>query len=364
MNLKNQQGAILITIIVSMVAAAAIGAGLVSLTTTSTYGQLGAMHQDRAYYLAEAGGRYAVPLVKTDIENSQTTNINQLHNQTFTFDSASATNGKFLIEVDTASDPDNVFVHATGIAGLSLEARVRITSRLARTQDSPFKYGSFGDSKIKLEDDARITGDVGTNAASSKIDIQDDAVVTGTQTANAGMTLTAPTFPAGSYTSDLTSSTTLSAGTYNYDDVTLNNNDTVTISGNVTINVNDEFKMENNAKIIILANSSLTVYANDDVKIEDNSEINKNGAAQNFVLYLCRNKDLKIKDNAIVNGGFYAPSSSKVEIKDNAQVTGSVVAKEVEMEDDAQITHDPSLLNVQTPGGGSPTLGDQVRYYS
>ncbi len=93
----DQNGAVMIMIIISMVLVAIVGVAMVDLTTTATFGQLSATHQDRTYYLAESGGRYAIPLVTSDIESGVTTNIDLLHNKTFTLDNGSITNGQFLI---------------------------------------------------------------------------------------------------------------------------------------------------------------------------------------------------------------------------------------------------------------------------
>ena len=81
----NENGAVLIMIIVSMVVASIVGVAMVDLSTTATYGQLSATQQDRAYYLAESGGRYAVPLVADDVMNSVTTNIICLPNSCVVF---------------------------------------------------------------------------------------------------------------------------------------------------------------------------------------------------------------------------------------------------------------------------------------
>lgn len=359
---SNQRGALLISLIAAMTILASLGTVVLHFTSSSTEQQLMTNVHSRALYLAESGGRYAYPLVKSDVENSQTTNIDQLHNQTFTLGS----DGQFLIEVDTSSDPNNVFVHSTGIAnsGTALASRVKITYRMARTNNNPFKYGSFGVNQIKLKDDSRITGDVGTNGGASKIKIQDDSVVTGNQDDSLGMTLTTPSCSSGNY-SDLEiedETITLTAGNYNYEEVKIEDGGILRISGDVTMLADRDFKMEDNAQIVILANSSLTIYADDEVEIKDDAEINKNGAAQNFVLYMCHDDDLKIKDDAVVNGGFFAPLSNDVKIDDDAHVTGSVVGKKVKLEDDAQITYDATMLNVQPPGSSS-SVSDPVQYF-
>ena len=56
----SEQGSALITIIVAITVTAALGGAIYSFVSTSTLTQIGAMDSTRAYYLAEAGGQYAL----------------------------------------------------------------------------------------------------------------------------------------------------------------------------------------------------------------------------------------------------------------------------------------------------------------
>ena len=62
-----QNGSILLGIIITMVVMAVLGAGMVYLTTTSTFQELFANNNTRAYYAAEAGGRYATALIRQSL---------------------------------------------------------------------------------------------------------------------------------------------------------------------------------------------------------------------------------------------------------------------------------------------------------
>jgi Tfp pilus assembly protein PilX len=68
-----QKGSILIGLIVTMVVMASLGAGMVYLTTTSTFQELFANNHARAYYAAESGGRYAMAKIRDAY--AQTTTI-------------------------------------------------------------------------------------------------------------------------------------------------------------------------------------------------------------------------------------------------------------------------------------------------
>jgi Tfp pilus assembly protein PilX len=61
---SRQKGSILIGIIITMVIMASLGAGMVYLTTTSTFQGLFGNNQARAYYAAESGGRYAMAEIR------------------------------------------------------------------------------------------------------------------------------------------------------------------------------------------------------------------------------------------------------------------------------------------------------------
>ncbi len=66
MRFMKQQGSVLITLVVAMTLMAALGTGIYSLTTSSTFGELLTNNNDAAYNLAKAGIRYAVSLNTTD----------------------------------------------------------------------------------------------------------------------------------------------------------------------------------------------------------------------------------------------------------------------------------------------------------
>jgi len=68
-----QRGSILLGLIITMVVMAVLGAGMVYLTTTSTFQELMANSHARAYYLAESGGRYASSLAREALASGNPT---------------------------------------------------------------------------------------------------------------------------------------------------------------------------------------------------------------------------------------------------------------------------------------------------
>ena len=78
----SNRGSVLVAIIITMVVVAGLGASLVTMTSTSAISQFGAMDSLRAYYLAEAGGRYAIPIIKANLADPATL-IAQLDGMTY-----------------------------------------------------------------------------------------------------------------------------------------------------------------------------------------------------------------------------------------------------------------------------------------
>ena len=64
---QRQKGSILISMIITMVIMASLGAGMLYLTTTSTFGELFTNNHQRAYYIASSGGRYVTALIRQSL---------------------------------------------------------------------------------------------------------------------------------------------------------------------------------------------------------------------------------------------------------------------------------------------------------
>ncbi len=134
-----QRGSVLVAIIFAMVIVAGLGAAMLTMFSTSTMNQFGAMDNFRAYYLAEAGGRYAMPIIKKNINDSATL-LTQL-NGTFTL----ANNDSFQLTLTYAA-PIYTLV-STGIlnqGSQALNATRAITYTITGpvTTDIPFNNGA------------------------------------------------------------------------------------------------------------------------------------------------------------------------------------------------------------------------------
>lgn len=362
----NQRGAVLIGLIITVTIITGIGAAIMSLTTGSTLMEASANLQDRAYYLSESGGRYALPLVTQDIESGVTININQLHNQIFTVNSGGSSTGQFKIEVDD-SNSSYTEVHSTGMlnAGTSFGAEVRISYRMTKTITSPFDHAIFGGEKVTLNNQSEVHGDVGTNGVEGSIELLGQSEVFGNQYTDVGKTFPSLSLPPGDYSQDfeMTDNTmTLNTGYYHYKTVFIDNFSVLNISGNVVFYVEGDFTMKNTSQIVILADSSLTVYVGGAIFITNNAKINDGGDAEDFIIY-GTSSCISVVINAVsVVVGAICASEAHISIDDRVEITGAVVGNEVDITNQAVVTYDQDLAPGQN--AGSITLSDPIQYYT
>lgn len=131
---SRQKGSILVGIIITMVVMATLGAGMVYLTTTSTYNELFANNHARAYYVAESGGRYAGGLAMQALATGNPA-IDTLTATYFANPYTMGGNGdKFQITnwvKDASSGSMNITFDSTGTVGSGfLQAKRKISYRI------------------------------------------------------------------------------------------------------------------------------------------------------------------------------------------------------------------------------------------
>ena len=159
---RNQNGLILIGLIVTMTAIAVLAAGMVYITTTGTYGELFANRQARAYYLAESGGRYALQQFIADGTKfgDQTT---------YTM----ANGDRFAVKsYDNPGDNTRLLIESTGILGSGwISTHRKITWNVVKAMatlpgnDAPAPIGFDEDGDTTL--DTTWDADTGTDATLS-----------------------------------------------------------------------------------------------------------------------------------------------------------------------------------------------------
>ncbi|KFN37994.1 hypothetical protein KN63_06840 [Smithella sp. F21] len=152
-----QRGALLLNLIVGMVAVGLLGAGMIYFTTTSTYGELFANRQARAYYVAEAGGQLAIKLL-----NENKTSTTYLPPDGAYKLGSNGSDGEFsLTSTSDNTDPDmpRVKVISLGVVhkGTWLEAKKKITYKIPRSNPTAALDGTtdifFDNGLNDVEDD-------------------------------------------------------------------------------------------------------------------------------------------------------------------------------------------------------------------
>ena len=374
---SNQNGAILIWLIITMVVVSIIGSSMVYLTTSSTFGVLFANYQMRAYYAAEAGGRYAIPLVSADVQTSTTTNMELLDKKEYTLND----NGKFLLEIDDNS-PTYILIHSTGIinAGGFSESLVKITYHLNITQ-SPFQQAAYG-SGVTLDNNAVTDSydssvgayggsNVGSNGdvttESDSISLANNAVINGAQNTNASSDFSPVELPPGGTETDpfdyqITEDATLSSDTFRASQVKLDNGVQLSISGEVVLIVEQDFTLSNNSSIVLLSGATLSIYVDGNILFDNVSNINEGAVPGNFVIYGTSNTDsIEMKNVSTIYAVIYAPDSS-IFLDNNAQLFGALIGDQVHMSNNAEIHFDEALITQVFDEDVPPNVGSIIQY--
>jgi hypothetical protein len=144
----NNRGSALIGVVIAMVIVGAMGGIMVTMNATSSVNQFGSMDGFRAFYLAESGGRYAIPVINKNIDAPDTL-IPLLDGHTFSFSNGDS----FQLSLSYA-EPVYTLV-STGILNQGpreLHATREITYRITKlgvTIDMPFDDDKDGKKEFK-----------------------------------------------------------------------------------------------------------------------------------------------------------------------------------------------------------------------
>lgn len=143
----NNRGSVLIGIVIVMVIIAAMGGVLMSMNATSSVNQFGSMDGFRAFYLAESGGQYAIPIINKNIDDPDTL-LPLLDGHTFTFNNGD----RFQLALSYA-DPVYTLL-STGIldqGNRELNATRQITYRITKEGGPQMDFPFDDDKEAKKE---------------------------------------------------------------------------------------------------------------------------------------------------------------------------------------------------------------------
>ena len=396
----NERGVAMIGLIVAMVILAVLGAAMVSLTSSATHGHLVANVHNRAFYLAESGGRYGVTVLSGDL-NANPDGVYEL------------TNGdKFQITSNRAQFPMRLEVIGIVNEGTALEASVPRAYDLPVTNLNVFQYGVFagGDGGITLQGSSYVdsydstissrawttegqfqNGGIGTNSvADSAIDLGSNTdiygsvavgpggdpanVVSGVSQVSGGATalpasedMTPMAPPSGVTWTNMgtlnlkgNSSKTLTAGHYSVlGDFNFAGSGTLRIEGDVVIKVGGEFeasKITGTAQILLAEGASLRLFVENDISLTGNLAINPGGQPADVQIFGSANtENISLNTAQDQYAVFHAPDA-EVDLGGGGAVFGSVVADTVTLHGNTAIHYDESLARTAIGNTQQPAL--------
>ena len=226
MNMRSQQGALLISLIVTMVIMAALSGGMLYYSSSSSYGELLTNRQARAYYLGESGLNYALQQFNP---NTNYTN-GPFYPGPVAFN---LSNGQFSVKTyDKPGDPTRLVVESTGIVDSGwLTTRQLVTKIFLKS--SPILPGQVPTAPIGF--DTNTNGQLDTTWAPT-LDTSASIVSTGPSTGPALQ------FQGETGTINLTWNTSeaQAAGAPNLYDAWINNGNLLSYALQVKININSQ----------------------------------------------------------------------------------------------------------------------------
>jgi len=345
---RGNGGSVLLTLIIAIVILAALSAALLPTLSSTQMGQVSASGAMRAYYLAEAGGRYTIP---------------RLEDLDFGTHAFKFSDGGSFFEIDKITP--GLFT-STGVVseGGGLEARVTLTYRLG----SRFDHALFGDTNVETGNNVLIDSysssgettdgeqaDVGTNGDTLG-DLSASTEVHGTLVVQADKDMTPEGLPAGAASwEDKTAELNMSSGSqtvalgegeYYADALYITNDSTVTVTGDVILYVAGTTGAQPNGTLNISAGASLIIYAGGDLDLSENIILTPDAIPSRFLVYGLAGCGSVGWGSTY--GAVYAPAAD-ITVPNSAVIYGSVIGETVTLGNGVFIHYDEDLQGI---GGG------------
>ena len=149
---------------------------------------------------------------------------------------------------------------------------------------------------------------------------------------------------------------TISGGDFRFKKITLNNNAIMYITGNSRFYIESAITLSQNTQVIIQNNSTIIWYLGNQgttftPTLANNSVINNTSSAPgNLRIYVASNNtNITLANNAMAfNGVIYAPTSS-VTLEPNSQFFGGIVSKTLTLVNNASVHYDIALRDINFP---------------
>ncbi len=151
----------------------------------------------------------------------------------------------------------------------------------------------------------------------------------------------------------------LSAGTYHYNNFTVNNDFELTINGQVTIVCDGNFTVDNSGRVQLASGATLAVYA-ERFQFIGNARLNMTGkpSPSRVHLYQLGSSQFRVDNSAAIAAAVIAPNA-EVWIPNNGRLFGIVQAAKLFLDNSGQFTQDIGFDGgvVSGSGGGGTAEG-------
>jgi len=149
-----------------------------------------------------------------------------------------------------------------------------------------------------------------------------------------------------------------------YDSITISNSKTLTIDGgDVVVHCTGDLKMENGTQITIKSGSTLTLYIGGNIDTGNSNGIgNENPGPSAFKLVSTTTapRNYVLKNNTSIFGIIYAPNAN-IELQNNGDICGAVVANSFAMKNNGTFLYDEALQNAVATDPGAKFV---IHYWS
>ena len=401
MKIRNSKGGFLLPMVIIYALIMMItGFGILHLGALERISSLQRISRARAFYLAEAGvnriisrvnqGKTLAAISPTTVTsgNWQGTYAVAIHNPgnpDYAIITGKVKNQTVKIRIDL--EKKNLFSQAIfGNKFVHLKNFGLIDSYDSRNGFyNPFSPGHDGDIGsnlyIKLNNFALVRGDASVSTGNENdIVVGKDARITGDKSYSAPVNPLPPVnipedlqglpYPehgdpriSGNYTLNngiLTvknfKTATISGGNFKFKKFIVGNGALVDVKHSIRVYIEKELKLKNVALLKLEDRSEFYIGSEGKVVISNFAKLNSLFNPLNLGLYIASTEEQRFENTAIgLYGGIYAPLA-KVTVSNNANIFGSIVAKQIELKNLARVHYDVALRDISPPGGENKTV--------
>ena len=332
-----------------------------------SYNQL---HDDQAFYIAEAGAKRACASLASDADWRDGFSDISFSSGTYTV---------VVVDSNTNADLYDTII-VTSQAELDMAAS-SIEIYLVPSESHPFLYAMFGDSSIDMRNSAltdsynsdsgsyAITvvfdeGDVGSNgpivvynsadlggdvssATEGALSIHPGSNIAG-DTSSTAPTQVIPLVPDDVFTdAEATNdNATGISGSYSYDPVTYE----FISSGTVTLASGTYYfssiVLKNSASLVLASGAEVIVYVTGDIELKNSTEVNDGGSPASLQFYT--QGDIVLKNSGDIFATFYSPEGFG-DLRNSGEFYGSIVARDILVHNSAGFHYDRMLNDIVGP---------------